>query len=148
MALSPKFEGRVYPAREPYQVGREKVREFARATGETSPLCHDLAAARAAGHPDLVAPVTFGIVVTMPAGDRIVEDPDLGLDFSRVVHGEQRFESTRPVHAGDELHATVTIESVRTAAGNDVLTSRTDVTDAAGEPVFSAWATLVARGPA
>lgn len=148
MALSQEFVGRVYPAGEPYQVGREKVREFATATGETSPLCHDVEAARAAGHPDLVAPVTFGIVVSLPAGERVVADPDLGLDYSRVVHGEQRFEFTRAVHAGDELHATVTVESIKAMAGNDLVTSRTDVTDAAGEPVFSAWATLVARGTA
>ena len=148
MALSQEFVGRTYAAGEPYQVGREKVREFATATGETSPLCHDVDAARAAGHPDLVAPVTFGIVVTMPAGDRVVSDPELGLDWSRVVHGEQRFEYTRPVHAGDELSSTVTVESIRAVGGNDMLTSRTDVTDAAGEHVFSAWALLVARGTA
>ena len=148
MALSQEFVGRAYPPARPYQVGREKIREFATATGETSPLCHDVEAARAAGHPDLVAPVTFGIVVTMPAGSVVVDDPELGLDYSRVVHGEQRFEYARVVHAGDELTATVTVESIRAVAGNDMLTSRTDVTDAAGEYVFSAWAMLVARGTA
>ncbi|MHA3702631.1 FAS1-like dehydratase domain-containing protein [Jatrophihabitans sp. YIM 134969] len=148
MALSEEFVGRTYPAVGSYQVGREKVREFATATGETSPLCHDLDAARAAGHPDLVAPVTFGIVVTTPSAARVIEDPDLGLDWSRVVHGEQRFEYSRPVHAGDELAATVTVESISAMAGNDLITSRTDVTDAAGAPVFSAWSTLVARGTA
>jgi acyl dehydratase len=148
VALSQEFVGRTYPAGEPYQVGREKIREFATATGEDSSLCHDVEAARAAGHPDLVAPVTFGIVVTMPAAGRVVADPELGLDYSRVVHGEQRFEYTRPVHAGDELRASVTVESIRAAAGNDLVTSRTDVVDAAGEHVFSAWSTLVARGTA
>ena len=148
MALSQEFVGRVYPADSSYLVGREKVREFATATGEASPLCHDLAAARAAGHPDLVAPVTFGIVVSLPAGERVVRDPELGLDYTRVVHGEQRFEYARPVHAGDELHAAVTVESIKAMAGNDVVTSRTDVTDGTGEHVFSAWATLVARGTA
>ena len=148
MALSQEFVGRTYPAGEPYLVGREKVREFATATGETSALCHDLEAARAAGHPDLVAPVTFGIVVSLPAGARVVSDPELGLDYSRVVHGEQRFEYSRAVHAGDELHAAVTVESIKAMAGNELVTSRTDVTDAAGEHVFSAWATLVARGTA
>lgn len=148
MALSQDFVGRTYPAGEPYQVGREKIREFATATGETAAVCHDVAAARAAGHPDLVAPVTFGIVVTLPAGDRVVADPELGLDYSRVVHGEQRFESSRPVYAGDSLHATATVESIRAAAGNDMITCRTDVADDTGAHVFSAWTMLVARGTA
>lgn len=148
MGLSQEFVGRVYPADEPYQVGREKIREFAVATGERSPLCHDVAMAQAAGHPDLVAPVTFGIVISMPAGHRVLRDPQLGLDYSKVVHGEQRFDYTRPIHAGDELAATVTIESIRMAAGNDLLTSRTDVVDSAGNHVFSAWSTLVSRGTA
>ena len=148
MALSQEFVGRAYPAGEPYQVGRAKIREFATATGESSALCHDVEAARAAGHPDLVAPVTFGVVVSMPAGDRVVSDPELGLDYTKVVHGEQRFEHQRAVHAGDELSTTVTVESIRAAAGNDMLLLRSDVVDAAGEPVFSAWSMLVARGTA
>jgi acyl dehydratase len=148
MPIDASFAGRVYPATEPYQVGREKIREFAAAVGETSPACHDVAAARALGYPDLVAPPTFAIVVTMPAARQVVADPALGLDYSRVVHGEQRFVHARPIVAGDSLCSVVAVDSVRAAAGNDILTTRVDVATEAGEHVVTAYSTLVARGTA
>ena len=103
MALDPSNVGRTFVATEPYVVGREKVREFAAATGETSPLCHDVAAAHAAGYADVVAPATFPIVVTLNAMGDAVTDPSVGVDWSMVVHGDQRFAYDRPVVAGDEL---------------------------------------------
>ncbi len=146
MAIDASFVGRRYPATKPYLVGREKIREFATAIGETSPLCHDPHRARARGYADVVAPPTFAVVVTMPAGNQVTFDPELGLDYSRVVHGEQRFSYTRPIVAGDELAVTVTVESIRSAAGNDLVGLRADVTDAAGSAVLSAHSVLVARG--
>jgi acyl dehydratase len=95
-----------------------------------------------------VAPLTFAIVVTQRAARQVVADPALGLDYSRVVHGEQRFVYDRPIVAGDRLQSTVTVESVRVAAGNDLLTTRVDVTDEDGAHVITAYATLVARGTA
>ncbi len=146
MALDPSNVGREFIAREPYLVGREKVREFARATGETSPLCHDVAAARAAGHADVVAPPTFPIVVTLNAMGAAVTDPSVGVDWSRVVHGDQRFTYGRPIVAGDELTVKTVIESIKQLAGNDMITLRGDLFDAQGVSIGSTWTSLVQRG--
>ena len=94
MPLDQSFIGRTYPPTAPYQVGREKIREFATAIGAGDPVHHDVEAAKAAGYPDVVAPPTWPIVITMAALKQIVMDPALGVDYSRVVHGDQRF-STR-----------------------------------------------------
>ena len=148
MGLNPEFEGRSFPLAAPYLVAREKIREFADAVGATDPAYLDPAAARALGHPDVIAPPTFGIVLSMTAGRQVVADPELGLDYTRVVHGEQRFVIARPIRAGDRLTVTVTVENIRAAAGNDMITTRGDVTTVDGEPVFTAYSTLVARGTA
>lgn len=145
MALNPDLVGRTYPPSPVYQVGREKVREFARAIGESSPLCSDVDAARAAGYVDLVAPPTFAIVVSMEAGRQAAFDPELGLDYTRVVHGEQTFEYARPIVAGDELLCTASIHAVREAAGNDILTTRADITTIHGEHVCTTFSVLVSR---
>lgn len=146
MALDPSNVGRTFVSSEPYLVGREKIREFATATGETSPICHDVAAARAAGHADVVAPTTFPIVVTLKAMGDAVTDPSVGVDWSRVVHGDQRFSYNRPIVAGDELTVHTVIESIKTLAGNDLITLRGDLFDAAGLAIGSTWTSLVQRG--
>jgi acyl dehydratase len=92
-----------------------------------------------------VAPPTFPIVFTMSSSRQIVDDPELGLDYSRVVHGDQRFVYSRPVRAGDRLSVTSTIESVKSMAGNDILDVRGEVHDASGEHVVTAYTKLVAR---
>ncbi|MGI8882206.1 MAG: FAS1-like dehydratase domain-containing protein [Jatrophihabitans sp.] len=148
MPIDQSFVGRVYPPTAPYQVGREKIREFAAAAGDANPASHDPEAARRLGYPDLVAPPTFAIVVTMSAATQIVTDPTLGLDYSRVVHREQRFVYSRPITAGDELVVVVSVEAIASAAGNDVLTTRGEVSTTAGEHVVTAFSTLVARGTA
>jgi acyl dehydratase len=146
--LDQSFVGRTYPPTPPYEVGREKIREFAEAIGDDNPAYLDPEAARALGHPDVIAPPTFGIVLSMTAGRQVIADPELGLDYTRVVHGEQRFVITRPICAGDRLTVTVTVENIRAAAGNDMITTRGDVVTVDGEPVFTAYSTLVARGTA
>jgi acyl dehydratase len=146
--LDQSFVGRTYPPTPPYEVGREKIREFAEAIGDANPVYRDPDAARASGHPDVIAPPTFGIVLSMTAGRQVIADPELGLDYTRVVHGEQRFTITRPIRAGDRLTVIVTVENIRSAAGNDMITTRGDVTTVDGEPVFTAYSTLVARGTA
>ena len=75
-------------------------------------------------------------------------DPELGLDYSRVVHGEQRFAYSRPIVAGDALVATATIEAIRAVAGNDILTTRVDLTTEAGAHVVTTTTVIVARGTA
>jgi acyl dehydratase len=146
MSLDPSLVGRTYPATTPYQVGREKIREFARAIGADDPAYHDSSAARARGYPDVVAPPTFPVVVSMSSGQRIIDDPTLGIDYGRVLHGDQRFAYTRPVVAGDELVCVSSIEEITSRGGHDFLTTRTDVSTTAGEPVVTVWSKIVVRG--
>lgn len=148
MALDPANIGREFVSDQTYLVGREKVREFARAVGEISPLCHDVAAARAAGYADVVASSTFPIAITLEIVGDFVTDPAVGLDWSRVVHGDQRFAYSRPIVAGDELTVTTVIEDIKAIAGNDMITVRSDLRDAAGAPIAQVWTSLVARGEA
>jgi acyl dehydratase len=146
MALNPQFIGRTYPAGPSYVVGREKIREFARAIGDTNPAYHDPDVAKALGYADVIAPPTFAIVVSLEAANAALFDPELGLDYSRVVHGEQTFTYTRPICAGDELIVTTVIENIRSMAGNDMITTKGIITTVAGEPVATASSMLVSRG--
>lgn len=146
MAINAGLVGKSY-APHPYEVSRAKIVEFAVAIGDTSPVYHDVAAATALGHVDVIAPPTFGVVLTRAAQLVVINDPELALDFARVVHGDQKFVYQRPVVAGDKLAVTASIESARTMAGNDILTIRSEVEDADSQPVLTAWATLVARAP-
>ena len=146
MPVNPDLAGREFPPAAPYLVGREKIREFSRAVFATSPLNHDPEAARAAGYADVVAPPTFPVVVQELTLSQLLAEPDAGIDFSRVVHGEQRFESTRPIVAGDELIATLTVASVKTLGGNAMVTARSEIVDRAGAHVVTATSTLVVRG--
>ncbi|MET4156776.1 MaoC family dehydratase N-terminal domain-containing protein [Agromyces sp. PvR057] len=146
MPVNPELQGRVFPPAEPYLVGREKVREFARAVFATHPINHDTEAAQAAGYADVVAPPTFAVVVQEHTLAQLLAEPDAGIDFSRVVHGDQRFTSTRPIVAGDLLTATLTVASVKTLGPHSMVTAETSVTDAAGEHVVTAISTLVVRG--
>lgn len=148
MPLDQAFIGREYPPTEPYEVGREKIREFAEAIQDDSPLHRDPEAAKAAGHPDVIAPPTFAIILSMRAHDAVVADPALGLDFSRVVHGNQRFTHHRPIRAGDRLRTAVVVDDIKARAGNDFLTVRAEIGTEDGEPVCTAISTLVARGTA
>ncbi|MFC7895961.1 MaoC family dehydratase N-terminal domain-containing protein [Streptomyces sp. NPDC057381] len=145
MALDQSFVGRTYPPTEPYEVGREKIREFAEAVGDANPAYTDAEAAKALGHPDVIAPPTFVFSVTFRAAAQVIEDPRLGLDYSRVVHGDQKFAYSRPVRAGDRLSVTSSIEAVKSMAGNDILDIRGEVHDEAGEHVVTTWIKLVAR---
>ena len=146
MPVNPDFAGRSFPPSEPYEVSRVKIAEFAQAIGDLSPLCRDQAAAQAAGYPDVIAPPTFAIVITMASSGHAMADEDLGLDYSMVVHGEQRFEHTRPLHAGDVVVAQTTITDITPRRTMTMLTTRTDITTTGGEHVCTALSTLVERG--
>ncbi|WP_219465351.1 MaoC family dehydratase N-terminal domain-containing protein [Nonomuraea rhizosphaerae] len=148
MALNRDFVGRTYTSKSSYEVSRVKIREFAAAIGDGNPIYRDQEAAKAAGHPDVVAPPTFPIVFSLQSGGEALADPDLGLNFAMVVHGEQRFEYLRPVYAGDELITSSTITDIRSAGRNELLTVRSDVTTVAGEPVCVTYNTIVERGGA
>ena len=144
--MNPELQGRSYPATAPYLVGREKVREFARAVLATSPLNLDPEAARAAGYSDVVAPPTFATVIQDATLQQLLSDEDAGVDFRRVVHGDQRFTFTRPIVAGDELTATMTVTGVKTLGGFAMVTAESAIADATGAHVVTATSTLVVRG--
>ena len=146
MAVNKDYAGRTFPAGAPYEVSRVKIAEFADAIGDPSPLFRDREAARSAGHPDVIAPPTFAIVISMASSGRAMGDPGLGLNYAMVVHGEQRFEYTRPIGAGDVLTATSTISDIKQAGNNVLLSTRTDIQTVSGEHVCSAYSTLVERG--
>jgi acyl dehydratase len=149
VALDQSFVGRTYPPSAPYEVGIEKIREFADAIGDPNPVYRDIDSAKVAGHPTVIAPPTFAIIIiNNQAIYTIVADPALGLDWRRVVHGEQTFTYQRPIMAGDSLVLVATIENVMTRAGNDFVTVRTDLNTEAGETVCVGTTTLVARGTA
>ncbi len=144
--VNPDVQGRVYPSTVPYLVGREKVREFARAVLSESPIHHDPEAARAAGFSDVVAPPTFAVTIQEATLAQLLADEEAGVDFSRVVHGDQRFTYTRPIVAGDELAATLTIAAVKQLGGHSMVTASSDIVDAEGAHVVTAISTLVVRG--
>lgn len=146
MPLDPSFTGRSYPPSQPYDVSREKIREFADATGATSPAHRDPEAAKALGHRDVIAPPTFAIVVSMKTNETVMFDPELKLDYSRVVHGDQSFVHHRPITAGDQLVSTAHIDAITSRMGNDMITVRTEITTVEGEPVTTARSMLVVRG--
>lgn len=145
MAVNPDIVGRSCEPTAPYLVGREKVREFARAVMATNSIHSDVEAARAAGYSDVVAPPTFAVVVQEKTLAQLLEMPDANIDFSRVVHGSQDFTFTRPIVAGDELTAVLTVESVKSLAGNSLVTAVSSITDATGAHVVTATSTLVVR---
>jgi acyl dehydratase len=148
MPVNQDFVGRTFPATKPYEVSRVKIAEFADAIGDPSPVFRDPGAAAAAGYPDVIAPPTFPIVVTMASSGSAVADPELGINYAMVVHGEQRFEYSRPLRAGDLVTAQSTIESIRSVGRNVLMTTRTELRTVAGEHVCTAFSTLVERGAA
>lgn len=132
MAVDASLAGRAFAPTDPYLVSHEKILEFARATGSE--------------YDGRAAPATFPIVTAFAAMNALMEHPDVGISLHRVVHGEQRFSYTRPVVAGDRLTAQLTVDSLRQIGGADIIGTRSEITDADGEHVCTAFATLVHRG--
>lgn len=129
--LNTAYVGRTLPATEPHTVTAAEIGAFAKALGSVAV--------------SETAPATFLVAHTLPAANRLIDDPDFGLDFTRVLHREQRFAHVRPVRAGDAISCVVHVESIKTVAGNDVLTTRTEVT-VDGETVSTVWTTLFVAG--
>jgi len=146
VAINTGYVGRTFEPSEPYEVSRVKIAEFADAIGEPSALCRDRAAAQAAGYPDVIAPPTFAIVVSAAGSAKVTHDPDLGVNYAMVVHGEQSFTHARPLHAGDVVVSQATIESIRSLGSMTMLTTVTQIRTVAGEHVCTARSTLVERG--
>jgi acyl dehydratase len=148
VALNKDYVGRSFPATAPYEVSRVKIAEFTDAIGDPNPVFRDRDAAQAAGYPDVIAPPTFPVVVAMAASGMVVRDPGLGLNYAMVVHGEQRFEYSRPLHAGDLVTAQSTISAIREVGSITMLTTETQIRTVDGEHVCTGISTLVERGAA
>ena len=146
MAVNASFTGRIYPPTAPYSVGREKIREFAEAVGADDVVHVNQVQARARGYRDVIAPPTFAVVIAQQCERQFIVDPEAGIDFNRLVHGEQRFVHHRPITAGDEIVGVLTIDSVKSAGGNSMVTTRTELSTIEGEPVCTATSTVVIRG--
>jgi acyl dehydratase len=95
-----------------YAVGREKIREFAAAVGETNPLYFEPKAARAAGYADVVAPPMFAVVYAARSVVPALFDPEVGLNFAMMVHGAQEFTWGPLVVSGDEVATTTTVKDI------------------------------------
>ena len=146
MAVNADFVGRTYPPTPPYAVGREKIREFAEAVGAVDAVHVDPVQARARGYRDVIAPPTFAVLIAQKCDRQFIVDPEAGIDFARLVHGEQRFLHHRPITAGDEIVGVLTVDSVKAAGGNSMVTTRTELSTIDGEPVCTATSTVVIRG--
>lgn len=143
MPVSTAAVGKSYPPLV-YAAGREKIREYAHAVGETNPLHLDVQAARAAGYPDLLAPPMFAVVYSGPAMAPPLFDPEVGIDFARMVHGGQDFRWGAPVVAGDEITTTVTVKDISERAGNGFFVFESVSTNQEGETVcVGTWTNIV-----
>ena len=146
--VNPAIEGKIYPRTESYLVGREKIREFAKAVFSKDPANLDLEAAKKLGYQDLIAPPTFAVVIQERSLTQVITDKEAALDFSRVVHGDQRFIHARPIVAGDELTSELKVASIKQLAGNSMISFETQIFDSRQSLVCTAISTLVVRGEA
>ncbi|MDF2581128.1 MAG: hypothetical protein K0S49_2707 [Microbacterium sp.] len=146
MPVNPELLGRAFAPTSPYLVGREKVREFARAVLATDPQHTDVDAAVALGYPDVVAPPTFAMVIQDLTLQQLLAEPDSGIALERAIHAEQRFRYSRPIVAGDELVAQLRVTGVRAIGKGAMVTSEAEVTDAAGAHVVTAVSVLLIGG--
>ena len=145
MPVSTEAVGKRYPP-VVYAVGREKVKEYAFAVGETDPLHLDVEAARAAGHRDVVAPPMFAVVYSAPAVAPAIFDPEVGLEFARMVHGGQEFRWGPLVVAGDEITTEASVKDISERAGNAFYVFETRSTNQDGETVCVGTWTNIVRG--
>jgi len=141
--VNPELVGRDFPPTTPYLVGREKVREFARAVFADDPQHLDPAAAQALGYTDVVAPPTFAIVVAESTLKQLLGEPDSGIVLKNVLHAEQKFRYSRPIVAGDELTAKLAVTGIRAMGAAAMVTSESEITDAAGDHVVTATSILL-----
>jgi acyl dehydratase len=144
--VNPDLVERAFAPTAPYLVGREKVREFARAVFATDPQHTDPEAARALGYADVVAPPTFAMVIQDLTLQQLLGEPDSGIALERTVHAEQRFRYTRPIVAGDELTAQLSVTGIRAFGKGAMVTSEAEIRDIAGDHVVTAVSVLLVGG--
>lgn len=146
MPVNPELVGRQFPPTSPYLVGREKVREFARAVFADDPQHTDPDAAKALGYADVVAPPTFAMVIQDLTLQQLLAEPGSGISLERALHAEQRFRYTRPIVAGDELTGQLSVTGIRAIGKGAMVTSEAEITDAAGAHVVTATSVLLIGG--
>ena len=128
--INPDSVGRTFDSADLVTVTQSDIDAFAAVIGEADTR---------------VAPPTFSIRITLSQFESILTKPEIGVDWARLVHGDQKFEIYRPVIAGDIFKCSATIETLRVAAGNEIISVRSDL-HSGSELVVSSWATLVVRG--
>jgi acyl dehydratase len=148
VSLNPAMVGRALPSFDPYEVSLAKVREFALALGDRSPVYHDPEAARRAGYPHVIAPPTFAIVVSHAERMALLRHEELGLRFERMLHAEQRFRYERPIAVGDVLTTTCVATAIEIKGQNELLRFESSIVDAAGALVCTVEASVISRGTA
>jgi acyl dehydratase len=127
-----------------YAVGREKVREYAAAVGESNPLYFDVEAARGAGYADVLAPPMFVVVYSSRPFMTALFEPELEIDFARLVHGAQEFRWEQPVLAGDEITTTLTVKDISERAGLRFDSFETTSVNQRGETTcVGTWSTII-----
>lgn len=146
MPINPDYAGREYPPAGPFPVTAAEIAAFAAAIGARAPAHTDAAVARALGYADVVAPPTFAVRLAQRCEAQLVQDPEAGIDFSRVVHGQEGFTHHRPVVAGDTLTGVLHVDRMREAGGHGMVSTRVELTDAAGSPVTTVTSTIIVRG--
>lgn len=146
MTVNPDLVGHTLPPTAPYLVGREKVREFARAVFATNPVHFDVDEARAAGFADVVATPTFPIVLQDITLQQLIATPGSGIELKHAIHVEQRFAATRPIVAGDLLTAQLTVTGVRAMGPTSMVTSTMSVRDESDAEVATATSILLIGG--
>ncbi|TML35954.1 MAG: MaoC family dehydratase [Actinobacteria bacterium] len=138
--------GKSYPAFE-YEVGREKIREYANAVGETNPVYTDREAAKAAGFRDVVAPPMFAVVYSAGAMGPAVLDPELAINFMMMLHGSQEFVWSEPVCAGDTITTTATVKDLREEDGRRFYVFESvSINQDGKETVRGTWTNIVRGG--
>jgi acyl dehydratase len=146
MPVNADFVGRTYPPSGPYAVDAATLSAFASAVGSKDPVHLSADAARAAGYGDVIASPTFAVTLAQRCDAQLIEDPEAGIDYTRVVHGEQRFVHHRPITAGDSVLGILTVDAVRQAGGHAMVTTRTELATQAGEALCTSTSTIVIRG--
>src|SRR5437588_3812303 len=129
-----------------YAVGREKIREYASAVGETNPLHHDVETARAAGYADVVAPPMFAVVYSARAVMPGIFDPEVGINFAMMVHASQEFVWGPVVVAGDEITTTASVKDIADRSGMTFYVFETVSEYRRGESVCTGSWTQLVRG--
>jgi acyl dehydratase len=143
MAINSDIRGMVWKYPDTYVVGREKVREFAKAIKSDDPACLDEEAAAELGYDALVAPPTFASIFAKLVQADFFRNVDTGYETMQIVQVDQRFVFHKPILAGDVLHARMDIHSVDERFGADIVVTKNICTNAAGEVVLEAYTTLM-----